>query len=175
MEPTDSRPTAILPPGLGSPTDPLICSLLAAEPMTSPEVAARLAIPARTVRHRLMRLRDAGAVTVGEDGVYRVASPGVEALPTVAAPGLGLAAPSTPPAAAWSPAELVAAGAIAAFCAGVAIWAARRAATQQPSAAVTATPPASLAWPYGLGWSGVGGRQVSSRGSQFGGGLRPVG
>src|SRR5664280_996666 len=97
MEPTDSRPAATLTSGLDSATDRLICDLLAAEPMTSPDLAARLAIPPRTVRHRLMRLRDAGAVRVGEDGLYWVAGPAVRSLPAVAAPGAGVAAPSASP------------------------------------------------------------------------------
>src|ERR1035437_4813736 len=155
MEPTDSRPTAILPPGLDSPTDPLICGLLAVEPMTSPALAARLAIPARTVRPRLMRLRDAGAVTVGEDGMYRVASLAVEALPTLAAPGAGLAAPRAVPTIGKKATGLAVVGALASCCLAAVIWVAKRnAGRQKPSPMTSGTPlpPASPPWPYGASW-----------------------
>jgi DNA-binding transcriptional ArsR family regulator len=153
MEPTDSRPAASLPSGLDSPTDPLICSLLAAEPMTSPEIAARLAIPARTVRHRLMRLRDAGAVRVGEDGIYRVEARAAWTLPAVAAPDGDPAAVSAMSPTGWNAAGLVALGAIAACCVGAAVLAARSpGGSQLPPAA----PAARLGWPYGVGRLGPG-------------------
>jgi DNA-binding transcriptional ArsR family regulator len=161
MEPTDSHPAATLPSGLDSPTDPLICGLLAVEPMTSPALAARLAIPARTVRHRLMRLRDAGAVTMGEDGVYRADARAdalaVGTLPAAAAAGRELAGSSDPPAPGWNGAICVVIGAVAVCFIGAALWVATHAATLRPPAASPATPPASRSWAYGVGRSGPSG------------------
>jgi DNA-binding transcriptional ArsR family regulator len=161
MEPTDSRPAATLPSGLGSATDRLICDLLAAEPMTSPDLAARLAIPARTVRHRLMRLRDAGAVTVGADGLYRAEALAVQPSPAVAASGASLTAASATPATSGNGAGLVIIGALAACCVGVIAWAARHRGSFQAAGPVSPVAPPSPAipayspgWPYSVGWSG---------------------
>lgn len=94
-------------------TDPAICRLLVAGPMPTVALAARLGVPERTVRHRLYRLRQAGTVVSGPDGLYRLAAPAVAApiapvvdlaapvpaapiagpLPTRAAPVVDLAAP----------------------------------------------------------------------------------
>jgi predicted ArsR family transcriptional regulator len=150
MEPTDSRQAASLPPNLDSPTDPLICTLLVAEPMTSTEIAARLAISARTVRHRLMRLRDAGAVVMGDDGLYRREAGATAALPAVAAPGDELAAPVATPTTRGNVAVLAAVLALTVGCLGVAVWAARYAAAIRPPA--PAAPPATPPWPYVAGW-----------------------
>lgn len=65
-------------------TDAAICRLLAAGPVPTAELAARLAIPERTARHRLYRLRQAGAVVTDDDGWHRLADP----LPGLAAPAL---------------------------------------------------------------------------------------
>jgi hypothetical protein len=56
-------------------TDAVICRLLAAGPLPTAELAARLGIPARTARHRLYRLRHAGTVVTGADGRHRLAGP----------------------------------------------------------------------------------------------------
>lgn len=58
-----------------SPTDAAIRRLLAAEPLPTATLAARLGIPARTARHRLYRLRQAGAVATDADGRHHLAAP----------------------------------------------------------------------------------------------------
>ncbi len=65
-----------------NPTDAALCRLLAAGPVPTAEVAARLAIPERTARHRLYRLRQAGVLVTDADGRHRLADP----LPGLAAP-----------------------------------------------------------------------------------------
>lgn len=57
------------------PTDAAICRLLAAAPLPTGAIAARLAIPDRTARYRLGRLRLAGTVLTGSDGVHRLVVP----------------------------------------------------------------------------------------------------
>ena len=80
------------------PTDVAICRLLAAGPLPTRDLATRLAIPARTARHRLYRLRQTGVVVSGPDGLHRLAAP-VPAVsiaggsPAPAAPAGDLAAP----------------------------------------------------------------------------------
>ncbi len=74
-----------------NPTDAAICGLLAAGPLSTRDLAARLVIPKRTVRHRLYRLRQAGTVVSGPDGLHRLAAPVPVApiaggLPALAAP-----------------------------------------------------------------------------------------
>ena len=76
-----------------NPTDAAICGLLAAGPLATAALAARLAVPERTARHRLHRLRQAGAVVTGTDGRHRLAAP-VPAAP-IAGPLPALAAPVT--------------------------------------------------------------------------------
>jgi predicted DNA-binding transcriptional regulator YafY len=157
MEPTDSHPAASLPSRLDNPTDRMICGLLSAEPMTSPDLAARLVVPARTVRHRLMRLRDAGTVTVGNDGFYRIAGLAPAGLPPVATSGSEPAAVSATPATAFGLTEIAVVGALAACCVAAAIWAARRdSGGQHPSPTQTKArflPAAGLPWPNGIdGW-----------------------
>lgn len=58
-----------------SATDAAICRLLADGPWPTTAIAARLAIPARTARHRLRQLRRAGTVVTGPDGLHRLAAP----------------------------------------------------------------------------------------------------
>jgi hypothetical protein len=58
-----------------NPTDTAICRLLAAGPLPTAALAARLAVPDRTVRHRLYRLRQAGAVVTSPDGLHLLAAP----------------------------------------------------------------------------------------------------
>ena len=58
-----------------NPTDAAICGLLAAGPLPTRDLATRLAIPERTVRHRLYRLRQAGVVVSGPDGLHHLAAP----------------------------------------------------------------------------------------------------
>lgn len=55
------------------PTDAGICRLLVGGPLPTGTIAARLALPARTARYRLARLRQAGVVITGADGLHRVA------------------------------------------------------------------------------------------------------
>ena len=57
------------------PTDVAICRLLAAGPLSTRDLATRLAIPERTTRHRLYRLRQAGVVVSGPDGLHHLAAP----------------------------------------------------------------------------------------------------
>ena len=58
-----------------NPTDAAICGLLAAGPLPTRDLATRLVIPERTVRHRLYRLRQAGTVVSGPDGLHHLAAP----------------------------------------------------------------------------------------------------
>ena len=58
-----------------NPTDAAICGLLAAGPLPTRDLATRLGIPERTVRHRLYRLRQAGVVVSGPDGLHHLAAP----------------------------------------------------------------------------------------------------
>jgi hypothetical protein len=57
-----------------NPTDASICRLLAAEPLPTAIIAGRLDVPERTVRHRLYRLRQAGTVASGPDGLHSLAA-----------------------------------------------------------------------------------------------------
>ena len=57
-----------------NPTDTIICGLLAAGPLPTAALAARLGIPERTARHRLYRLRQAGTVVSGTDGLHHLAT-----------------------------------------------------------------------------------------------------
>ena len=80
-----------MPEALANPTDTAICRLLAAGPVPTVVVATRLGVPERTVRHRLYRLRQAGAVVTGADGLHRLAVPASAApvsgpLPDLAVP-----------------------------------------------------------------------------------------
>ena len=61
--------------GLANPTDAAICRLLAAGPARTVAIAAWLRVPERTVRHRLYRLRQAGAVVSGTDRLHDLAVP----------------------------------------------------------------------------------------------------
>jgi hypothetical protein len=65
--------TIIIPTDLGGPANPndaAICRLLAAGPAPTTALAERLGVPERTVRHRLYRLRQAGRVVSGADGLH---------------------------------------------------------------------------------------------------------
>jgi hypothetical protein len=55
------------------PPDAEICRLLAEEPMPTAAIVNRLAMPVRTVRHRLHQLRRWGVVVTGDDGLHRLA------------------------------------------------------------------------------------------------------
>lgn len=81
-------------------TDAAMCRLLAEGPLPTAAIAARLAIPERTARHRLAQLRRSGVVVAGTDGLHRLA---VALSPGVAAAGPGLAATGDGPAAAPGP------------------------------------------------------------------------
>jgi hypothetical protein len=81
-----------------NPTDIAICRLLAAGPLPTAALAERLAIPERTTRHRVYRLRQAGAVITGIDGLHHLAVPVLAGsitgdLPALAAPAGDLAVP----------------------------------------------------------------------------------
>ena len=77
------------------PTDAAICGLLAAGPLPTAALAARLAIPERTVRHRLYRLRQAGTVVSGPDGLHHLAAP-VPAAPVAGPVHLAAPVPAAP-------------------------------------------------------------------------------
>lgn len=62
-----------------NPTDSAICRVLAAGPLPTTVLAARLGAPERTVRHRLYRLRLAGSVVTDVDGRHRLAVPALPA------------------------------------------------------------------------------------------------
>ena len=64
---------------LANPTDSAICGLLAAGPLPTAALAVQLGIPERTARHRLYRLRQAGAVVTGMDGLHHLAAPATTA------------------------------------------------------------------------------------------------
>jgi biotin operon repressor len=85
-----------------NPTDAAISRLLAGGPAPTAALAARLGVPERTVRHRLYRLRQAGTVVTGPDGLHRLAAPLVALAapvpPTpIAGPLPSLAAPVVAP------------------------------------------------------------------------------
>jgi hypothetical protein len=78
-------------------TDTAICRLLGAGPALTTDLATRLGVPERTVRHRLYRLRQAGAVVTEADGLHHLAVPVPPApiagpLPALATPVVALAA-----------------------------------------------------------------------------------
>lgn len=58
-----------------NPTDAAICGQLAAGALPTRDLATRLGIPERTARHRLYRLRQAGTVVSGSDGLHHLAAP----------------------------------------------------------------------------------------------------
>jgi hypothetical protein len=62
-----------------NPTDIAICRLLAAGPLPTAALAIRLGLPERTTRHRLYRLRQAGAVVTDPDGLHHLAAPATTA------------------------------------------------------------------------------------------------
>ena len=70
------------------PIDTAICRLLAGGPLPTAAISDRLAIPDRTVRHRLSRLRQAGVVVTDPDKLHHLAA---EPLPDLADPAPGLA------------------------------------------------------------------------------------
>ena len=81
-----------------NPTDSGICALLATGPLPTRDLAERLGVPERTVRHRLSRLRQAGSVVTDTDGLHHLADPVLAApiagsLPARAAPAGDLADP----------------------------------------------------------------------------------
>lgn len=76
-------------------TDAAICRLLAGGSLPTAVIAARLAMPERTARHRVHQLRCSGTVITGTDGLHRLAA----ALPPpYAAEGVDLAAAGDGPA-----------------------------------------------------------------------------
>jgi hypothetical protein len=76
--------------------DQAILELLAAAgPLPATAIAADLAIPARTVRHRLMRLGARGSVLRAADGRYSVATTTIATIPPSSAPaGVAIDAPA---------------------------------------------------------------------------------
>jgi hypothetical protein len=64
-------------------SDAAMCRLLADGPLPTNAIADRLAIRDRAVRYRLARLRAAGVVVTGPDGLHRLAT---DPLPAIAAP-----------------------------------------------------------------------------------------
>ncbi|HVA87725.1 MAG TPA: winged helix-turn-helix domain-containing protein [Candidatus Saccharimonadales bacterium] len=120
-------------------TDAAIRRLLADGPLPTAAIAGRLAIPERTARHRLVRLRQTGDVVTGMDGLHRLAA-------AVPSGGDGPTSPSPAAGRRWG--MLAAAGFGLAVAGGVAVLLIRRAALspQEP-----AKPPSP--WP-GLGYPG---------------------
>jgi hypothetical protein len=83
------------------PTDAAICRLLAGGPLPTAAIAARLAMPERTARHRLHQLGRWGLVVTGPDGrSHRLAG---ASPPALAAATTGLAATGDGSAAAIAP------------------------------------------------------------------------
>ena len=76
------------------PPDTAICRLLAAGPLPTAGVAARLAMPERTARHRLRQLRRSGVVVAGQDGLHHLAEPGLADLAGRAEPDGAAPTPS---------------------------------------------------------------------------------
>ena len=75
-------------------SDAAICQLLAGGPLPTEAIADRLAMPDRTVRYRLARLRQAGVVVTDTDKLlHQLAAP---PLPALADPALAIAAPPLP-------------------------------------------------------------------------------
>jgi hypothetical protein len=70
------------------PPDAAIYRLLATGPLPTAAIAVRLAMPERTVRHRLAQLRRAGVVVTGGDGLHHLAAPAGPDLATPAGPDL---------------------------------------------------------------------------------------
>jgi DNA-binding Lrp family transcriptional regulator len=66
-----------------------IWDLLAGGPLSTDVIAARLAMPPRTVRYRLQALRRAGLIVSEPYAHHRLAEPDAVAAPGVAAPDLG--------------------------------------------------------------------------------------
>lgn len=107
------------------PTDAAICRLLADGPLPTATIADRLGMPDRTVRHRLRRLREAGAVVSGSDGRHRLA--GTVPLPTLVGSRRGAGSTDLPASAeprGWAAVAVLAAAGIGLAAAAV-IWAAR--------------------------------------------------
>jgi len=81
-------------------SDAAICRLLAGGPLPTEAIADRLAMPDRTVRYRLARLRQAGVVVTDPDKLHHLAVPPLPALaepaPALADPALAIAAPPLP-------------------------------------------------------------------------------
>lgn len=57
-------------------TDAAIARLLAGGPLPTAIIAARLAVPERTVRHRLLRLRETGRIVTDSVGLHHLAGSG---------------------------------------------------------------------------------------------------
>ncbi len=86
------------PTTLANPTDIAICRLLAAGPVPTVAMARQLGVPERTVRYRLSRLRQTGAVVSGSDGLHRQTAPvptsgDAEPVRIVGVPPPGIAGP----------------------------------------------------------------------------------
>lgn len=81
---------------LANPTDAAICRLLAGGPLPTAAIADRLALPERTARYRLGRLRQAGTVITGIDRLHRLAgvAPAVRAADGADLAAIGAAEPT---------------------------------------------------------------------------------
>ena len=92
--PLGGAPLAELP--VYHPADAGICRLLAGGSLPTAAIADGLTMPDRTVRHRLFRLRRAGLIVTGPDGLHRLAAPDrtdlAAATTDLAAAGIGHAA-----------------------------------------------------------------------------------
>lgn len=67
---------AVQTPASASPTDARILAVLADGPLPTAAIADGLGTPERTIRHRLMRLRQSGRVVTLPDGRHGVAGSG---------------------------------------------------------------------------------------------------
>ncbi len=158
----NEQPAAHVLTGLDNATDRSICGVLAATaPLTSGEIARALGTSERTIRYRLRRLRESGALEWGSDGRYRLAAPAVpppseptapdtEDTPRAAGPRSGHRTGGAVP-------VVVLAAGIAAALAAV-IWRVWGAASPAPAPAPEPAAPAP--WPYGTdafgAWGGYG-------------------
>ena len=140
------------------PIDTAICRLLAGGPLPTAAISDRLAIPDRTVRHRLSRLRQAGVVVTDPDKLHHLAA---EPLPDLADPAPGLAAatasdqPSPSHGGHWSPGTVLVATVLGLAVAGVVVVAVGiRHMPTPPAPSPSPTRFGNAAGlPGGLGWS----------------------
>ncbi|MGD0408865.1 MAG: winged helix-turn-helix domain-containing protein [Candidatus Limnocylindrales bacterium] len=157
-------------------SDAAMCLLLADGPLPTNAIADRLAIRDRAVRYRLARLRAAGVVVTGPDGLHRLATDPLPAIaappvPTIAEPVQAFAdplptivastdsdGPSPSHSGHWSPGTLLVAAGLGLAVAGVVAVALGSRGTPPAEPSPTPPPPPTRSGnaaglPGGLGWS----------------------